>query len=136
VCIDNDLEAGGTSYEARRSYSTAGDRVAVPTLADCNDGLVVYNRGDYVTAVREWWPLAKQGDARAQSALGFMYEYGQGVPQDAATLLSRYRCEFVKGIRCYGTPKDYDWSTPEEKSHDERFCVDCGIFPTMGFCIT
>jgi uncharacterized protein len=33
-------------------------------------------------ALREWTPLAEQGDADAQSNLGFLYVKGQGVLQD------------------------------------------------------
>ena len=32
--------------------------------------------------MREWKPLAEQGDAKAQARIGFMYSNGQGVPQD------------------------------------------------------
>ena len=31
--------------------------------ADFQKGLDAYNAGDYATALREWTPLAKQGDA-------------------------------------------------------------------------
>ena len=37
-----------------------------------------------LTALREWRPLAEQGNANAQFFLGFMYDNGQGVPQDYA----------------------------------------------------
>ena len=45
-------------------------------------GLDAANRGDFATALREWRPLAEQGDASAQNNLGFMYVYGKGVLQD------------------------------------------------------
>jgi TPR repeat protein len=45
------------------------------------DGTPAYARGDYVGATK-LWPLARRGNARAQARLGFMYEYGHGVPQD------------------------------------------------------
>lgn len=41
-----------------------------------------YARGDYVTAAKQLEPLAAAGNAWAQGLLGFMYEYGRGVPQD------------------------------------------------------
>jgi TPR repeat protein len=41
-----------------------------------------YKRGNYATALQLFRPLAEKGNASAQSALGFMYEYAQGVPQD------------------------------------------------------
>ena len=50
--------------------------------ADFNKGLAAYHRGDFTTALREWTPLAKQGNADAQYNLGLMYVRGQGVPQD------------------------------------------------------
>ena len=50
--------------------------------ADFDDGVEAYNRGDYATALQEFRPLAEQGDAKAQFNLGFMYDNGQGVPQD------------------------------------------------------
>ena len=42
--------------------------------ADYNKGWEAYNIGDYATALREWKPLAEQGDAFAQYNLGTMYE--------------------------------------------------------------
>jgi len=43
-----------------------------------------YNQGDYATALKEWRPLAEQGDATGQYSLGTMYRHGQGVTQDDA----------------------------------------------------
>lgn len=53
--------------------------------ADLDRGLAAYESGDYATALREWRPLADQGVALAQYNLGFMYDNGRGVPQDAPT---------------------------------------------------
>jgi uncharacterized protein len=55
------------------------------------DGIAAYWRGNYATAMRLWRPLADQGDATAQSSLGWMYAYGLGVRQDYAAALSWYR---------------------------------------------
>ena len=52
--------------------------------ADFSTGLEAYKKGDYVTAVKEWRPLADQGDAAVQYNLGLMYLDGHGVPQDPA----------------------------------------------------
>ena len=49
---------------------------------DYRDGFDAYERKDYETAYKLWLPLAGKGDARAQTALGLMYDVGQGVPQD------------------------------------------------------
>jgi len=53
--------------------------------ADFQKGWDAYNRGDYTTALREFTPLAEQGDADAQFNLGWMYYEGRGVPQDYET---------------------------------------------------
>ena len=50
--------------------------------ADFQKGLTAFDNGDYATALREWTPLAEQGDAIAQYNLGLMYYNGEGVPQD------------------------------------------------------
>ena len=50
-----------------------------------------YKRGDNATALKEWRPLAKQGNADAQDKLGWMYEHGKGVPQDYSTALKWYK---------------------------------------------
>jgi TPR repeat protein len=49
-----------------------------------------YAGGDYVTAARRLGPLAAAGYARAQTMLGFMCEYGRGVPQDYVIAASWY----------------------------------------------
>ena len=41
--------------------------------------------------MREWEPLAKQGNADAQSYLGFMYHSGNGVPQDYNEAMKWFR---------------------------------------------
>ena len=50
--------------------------------ADFATGLSAYQKGDYATAIKEWRPLAEQGDAAAQFNLGLLYYDGLGVPQD------------------------------------------------------
>ncbi len=47
---------------------------------------------DYVQAVRRYRKAAEQGDASAQSNLGFMYDNGRGVPQDGAGIPRRASC--------------------------------------------
>ncbi len=49
------------------------------------------DRGDYATALKEWRPLAEQGEARAQTNLGVMYRLGEGVPQDNTEAVRWYR---------------------------------------------
>ena len=65
--------------------------------ADFNKGMDAYNDGDYATAFKEWKPLAEQGDAYAQIALGVMYANGQGVPQDYKEAARWYRLAAEQG---------------------------------------
>src|SRR5215467_11340808 len=52
------------------------------TASDFGSGLSAYNRGDYITAFRDWYPLAELGDAAGQAGLGFLFHKGLGVTQD------------------------------------------------------
>ena len=56
--------------------------LVAPAWADFQAGMEAYNRGDFKIALREWQPLAEQGDARAQFYFGLLYENGDGVPLD------------------------------------------------------
>jgi TPR repeat protein len=58
---------------------------------DFRKGLEAYNSGDYATALKEWRPLAEQGQAKAQFNLGYMYDKGNGVTQDYAEAVKWYR---------------------------------------------
>ncbi len=49
---------------------------------DFQAGVDAYNRGDFAAALKQWQPLAEQGDANAQYNLGMLYARGQGVQQD------------------------------------------------------
>ena len=66
--------------------------------ADFQKGLTAYESGDYATALREWEPLAEQGDADAQNNLGVMYSNGKGVLQDYKTAVKWYRLAAEQGI--------------------------------------
>ncbi len=59
--------------------------LTAPAGAGFDEGMAAHERGDYATALREWRPLAKQGNAKAQYNLGIMYNNGLAVPQDYAT---------------------------------------------------
>ena len=60
-------------------------------------GLAAAQSGDYATAMKEWQPLAEQGNANAQSNLGVMYEHGDGVIQDYAEAVKWYRLAAEQG---------------------------------------
>ena len=65
--------------------------------ADFWKGADAYEKGDYSSALREWKPLAEQGNASAQYNLGLMYDKGQGVPQDDKTAVKWYRLAAKQG---------------------------------------
>ena len=87
--------------------------------ADFDKGMAAYKSGDFATALREFRPLAEQGDAVAQSNLGWMYDKGHGVPQDYKTAMKWYTlaaeqgdagAQFNLGVMYYygqGVPKDF-----------------------------
>ena len=72
---------------------------AVPSLAwaDFLDGEDAYLQEDYTRALEEWRPLAKGGNVEAQNMLGYMYRYGQGVPQDFEQARYWYRLAADQG---------------------------------------
>ena len=87
--------------------------------ADFQKGLDAAERGDYATALKEWTPLAEQGNAIAQFNLGVMYDEGTGVPQDYNTAVkwvtlaaeqgnadAQYNLGLMYGNRG-GVPQDY-----------------------------
>ena len=65
--------------------------------ADYNKGWDAYDSGDYATALREFKPLAEQGDDDAQFYMGLMYEKGNGVPQDYKTAVKWYTLAAEQG---------------------------------------
>ena len=69
----------------------------VPAWADFQAGLDAYKRGDYATALREWRPLAEQGDASAQFQLGLLYDNGDGVTRDLASAHQWYEKSAAQG---------------------------------------
>jgi hypothetical protein len=93
--------------------------LAVPAWADFQAGMNAYDREDYAAALREWQPLAEQGDALAQYQVGMLYHKGRGVPQDDAQARKWYaksaaqgqaKAQFSLGTLYFngeGGPKDY-----------------------------
>ena len=56
--------------------------LTAPAWAGLDEGVAAYDRGDYAAALREFRPLAEQGNAKAQKYLGLIYVGDLGVPQD------------------------------------------------------
>jgi TPR repeat protein len=65
--------------------------IAIPAFADFQTGLDAYQKGDYVTAAKEWRPLAEGGYASAQFNLGLLYLDGHGVPQNPVEAANWFR---------------------------------------------
>jgi hypothetical protein len=67
-------------------------------LADpLSDAKRAYDAGDYAKAAKLFKPLAKKGNALAQTSLGEMYINGQGVPQDDQEAEKWYRLAAEQG---------------------------------------
>ena len=60
-------------------------------------GNVAAQRGDFATALKEWKPLAEQGNVHAQYSLGLMYARGAGVPQNNKTAIKWYKLAAEQG---------------------------------------
>jgi uncharacterized protein len=82
ACLGAAAAQDSINVEDLSIRSDAGDRSAMRQLAE----LYYLGRGgtrqDFGEAARWYERLAKQGDARAQSALGLMYARGYGVLKD------------------------------------------------------
>ncbi len=71
--------------------------LAAPALAGLDEGWAAYERGDYASTLREWKPLAEQGNASAQYNIGFMYANRQGVRRDYGEAAKWYRRAAERG---------------------------------------
>ena len=80
---------------------------ATPAVsADLQKGMDAAMRGDFATALREWKPLAEQGDAKAQFNLGVMYDNGRGVVQNFALAHMWWNIAASKGHKDAGLNLD------------------------------
>jgi TPR repeat protein len=61
-------------------FSGIGSALAGPW----EDGMVAYNRGDYLPAIRLFRPLAEAGNPTAQNQIGVMYRKEEGVIRNPA----------------------------------------------------
>src|ERR1700743_2626916 len=75
--------------------------------ADYQAGVDAYRNSDFQGAFQQWLPLAEQGDAQAQNALGALYDHGLGVSQDYVKAAYWYgksaKQSFPLGMRNLGT---------------------------------
>ena len=80
--------------------------LTTPAWADFQAGMDAYNRKDYVTALKEFRPLAEQGEADGQYGLGVLYHYGHGVPQDFVQSHKWYNLAAATGYKDAATARD------------------------------
>ena len=92
--------------------------LTAPAQADFKAGVDAHHRSDYATALREWQPLAEQGNAFAQYNLGLLYDNGQGVPKDYDQARQWYEKAAVQGHAeaqvNLGILHDYGRSVPQD----------------------
>ena len=76
------LRAGSALFCLGGGLLLASGAVSTAQADAFGVGANAYARQDYLRSARILSPLARQGDARAQTYLGFMYASGRGVPQN------------------------------------------------------
>ena len=72
--------------------------VATANATPIDDAIAAHGRGDYAQTLKILRPLAEQGNARAQSNLGVMYNNGQGVTQDYKEAVKWFRLAAAQGV--------------------------------------
>ena len=91
------------------------------------DGMVAYNRGDYVPAMKLIRPLAQAGNAKAQNAIGVMYRKGEGVARSSTRAFMWFSLAAKKGdpsakASLQEVSKDM---TPAEMAQAKEMMVTC-----------
>ena len=105
-----------------------------PALADLDDGLAAYDRGDFATAYRELAPAAAGGAPAAQYAMARMYLSGEGVSRDSAEGLKWLRKAALAGIGLaqYQLGACHEWGIALTQDYSEaarwyRMAADRGV---------
>ncbi len=70
---------------------------SMTALAGLEDGKAAFTKKNYALALKELTPLAKSGDAEAETYLGFMHANGQGVAQDYKEAMKWYKLAAKQG---------------------------------------
>ena len=91
------------------------------------DGMVAYNRGDYVPAIRLFRPLAEQGNPRAQTQIGTMYRKGQGIAPSLTRAFMWFSVAARRGdAKAKASLRDVSKKmTPAEMSQGEAMADAC-----------
>ena len=90
---------------------------------DFQDGWSSYVKKDFKTAHKLWLPLAKEGNARAQFFMGYMYDLGFGVKEDDQEAVKWYRLAAEQGVaqaQC-NLGMMYDFGYGVQKDNKEAF---------------
>jgi TPR repeat protein len=96
-------------------------------------GLAAYKSGDLATVLREWEPLAKQGNAYAQFNLGLMFTVGQGVPQDYKASVKWYTLAARQGDADAQGNLGFMYSEGKGVLQDYKTAVKCShLLPNRG----
>ena len=72
---------------------------AMPSLTEAGyqEATDAFDKGDSLTALKEFQALADDNDARGQYGLGIMYDLGEGVPQSAEQAAKWYQLSAEQG---------------------------------------
>lgn len=72
---------------------------ALPAHAGFDEGTAAYENHDFATALKEWMPLAENGDAQAQFGIGnILLNGGADVNQDYVEAMKWYRKAAAQGV--------------------------------------
>lgn len=97
----------------------ASASIATASAGPLETGAAAFRHHDYPRAAQILLPLAKAGDPRAQTYMGFLYANGRGVAQDYIVASGWYRAaaeqgdptaQFMLGLmydKGQGVPQDY-----------------------------
>ena len=92
-----------------------------PWLAILFCGLVLAVSSAWAQTVAELTAMAEQGNASAQSNLGFMYANGEGVPEDDATAVMWYTKAAEQG------DAEAQFTTLPDSSSTSMYIHACGL---------
>jgi TPR repeat protein len=101
--------------------------IAGASAGPWEDGMASYNRGDYMSAIRLFRPLAEQGNAKAQSVLGVMYRRGEGVARSSVRAFLWFSRAAARGdARAKAQLREVSQTmTPEELSQAREMAQAC-----------
>ena len=100
---------------------------AVAIAGPWEDGMVAYNRGDYMPAIKLLRPLAQAGNAKAQNIVGVMYHKGEGVARSSAKAFMWFSLAAKRGDK-QAKANMQDMSkqmTPAEMNQATQMTVAC-----------